>query len=85
MFVSKATYPPYAVLVFSMMLPGWAQKSGSNQQTYMFSFAPAQDATTGANKLFLNPGECCGWVHGKCTAAILDTEALAAEIIEVTV
>jgi uncharacterized protein len=24
--------------------------------------------------LVINPGEACGWVHGKCTAAILDTE-----------
>jgi putative phosphoesterase len=34
-------------------------------------------------KLFLNPGECCGWVNGRCTAAILETDALSAEIIEV--
>ncbi len=24
--------------------------------------------------LVINPGEACGWVHGKCTAAILDTD-----------
>jgi uncharacterized protein len=24
--------------------------------------------------LVINPGEACGWLHGKCTAAILDTE-----------
>jgi hypothetical protein len=35
-------------------------------------------------KLFLNPGECCGWVNGRCTLAILDTRSLVAEIIEVT-
>ncbi len=34
-------------------------------------------------KLFLNPGECCGWVHGRCTVAVLDTQAVSAEIIEV--
>ena len=34
--------------------------------------------------LFLNPGECCGWVGGRCTVAILETEPLTAEIIEVT-
>ena len=32
-------------------------------------------------RLFLNPGECCGWVTGQCTAAMLDTETLSAEII----
>ena len=30
--------------------------------------------------LFLNPGECCGWVTGKCTVAILDTDGPSAEI-----
>lgn len=35
-------------------------------------------------KLFLNPGECCGWLYGRCTVAILDTDRLSAEIIEVT-
>ncbi len=33
-------------------------------------------------KLFLNPGECCGWVNGRCTAAILDTEGPSAEVCE---
>jgi uncharacterized protein len=34
-------------------------------------------------KLFLNPGECCGWITGRCTVALLDTDALKAEIVEV--
>lgn len=34
-------------------------------------------------KLFLNPGECCGWLYGRCTVAVLDTRSLTAEIIEV--
>ncbi len=33
--------------------------------------------------LLLNPGECCGWVEGKCTVALLDTETLQATILEV--
>jgi uncharacterized protein len=35
-------------------------------------------------KLFLNPGECCGWLSGRCTVAVLEPERLSAEIIEVT-
>ncbi len=35
-------------------------------------------------KLFLNPGECCGWVNGRCTVAVVDTDSLSAEIIEVS-
>lgn len=33
-------------------------------------------------KLFLNPGECCGWVNGRCTAALLDTEGPSAEVCD---
>lgn len=33
-------------------------------------------------KLMLNPGECCGWVNGRCTVAILDTEGPSAEVCE---
>ena len=36
-------------------------------------------------KLFLNPGEASGWVNGRCTAAILDTDAPSAEICELDV
>jgi len=37
------------------------------------------------DKLFLNPGESCGWVTGRCTVAILDTEGPSAEICELNV
>lgn len=33
-------------------------------------------------RLFLNPGECCGWVNGRTTAAVLDTAGPSAEIVE---
>ncbi len=31
--------------------------------------------------LILNPGECCGWLTGRATAAILDTDSLSARIV----
>lgn len=34
-------------------------------------------------KLFLNPGECCGWLTERCTVALLDTETCNAEIVDV--
>ena len=34
-------------------------------------------------KLFLNPGECCGWVHDQPTVAVLDLATLKADIVEV--
>lgn len=35
--------------------------------------------------LFVNPGECCGWVSDRCTVALLDLSAAkpSAELIEV--
>ncbi len=33
--------------------------------------------------LLVNPGECCGWVTGRCTAAWLDLTTLQTEIFEV--
>lgn len=30
--------------------------------------------------LYLNPGECCGWVTGRATVALLETDSLKAEI-----
>lgn len=34
-------------------------------------------------KLFLNPGECCGWLHDRPTVAMLDLDTLKADIVEV--
>ncbi len=31
-------------------------------------------------RLVVNPGECGGWTSGRCTVAIIDTDALAADI-----
>ncbi len=35
------------------------------------------------NQLYINPGELCGYVYGKSTLAILDTEKMDAEIVEI--
>jgi len=42
---------------------------------------PAVETRDG--QLFVNPGECCGWVTDRCTVAVLDLEAASAEIVEV--
>jgi putative phosphoesterase len=36
-----------------------------------------------AGQLFLNPGECCGWVTGRATVATLDLDTLEVAVIEV--
>ena len=35
-----------------------------------------------AGPLIINPGECCGWLHGRATAAVLDTASMDVNIIE---
>jgi len=39
--------------------------------------------TAGKDCLFLNPGECCGYLTGRRTAAIVDLDELKAQIIEI--
>jgi len=34
-------------------------------------------------RLVVNPGECAGWLTGRCTVAIIDTDTLAADIHEI--
>lgn len=33
--------------------------------------------------LYLNPGECCGWLTDRCTVAVLDLEKVQARIVDV--
>ncbi len=33
--------------------------------------------------VLFNPGECCGWVSGKCTVGLLDLDTLTATVVEV--
>ena len=37
---------------------------------------------TGNPPLLLNPGECGGWLSGECTTALLDTDTLEVQIID---
>ncbi|MFH0940058.1 MAG: metallophosphoesterase [Planctomycetota bacterium] len=38
---------------------------------------------TATQPLELNPGECCGWVTGRATCALLDMETMQAKILEI--
>jgi len=35
-------------------------------------------------RLYLNPGECCGWLTDRCTVALLHPEKLQAEILHIS-
>ncbi len=39
--------------------------------------------TVGNGIPFLNPGECCGYLTGRCTAAVIDLDGLKTEIVEI--
>lgn len=41
-----------------------------------------QEMKTRGDTLIINPGEACGWLHGSCTAAILDLDTKEVEIIK---
>jgi hypothetical protein len=34
-------------------------------------------------RLLVNPGECCGWVNGRRTVAVIDTDSFSADVLEV--
>lgn len=40
-----------------------------------------QETVTRGDALVVNPGEACGWLTGRCTAAVLDLETRELEIV----
>jgi len=38
---------------------------------------------TMGGQLRLNPGECCGWLTDRCTVAMVDLDAMKADIVDV--
>jgi uncharacterized protein len=44
-------------------------------------FTHKQETITRGQTILINPGEACGWLTGKCTAAILDLESGEVEIV----
>ena len=56
------------------------QRTGTDVIVFGHTHQPHVEA---GPPLLLNPGECCGWVEGKCTVALLDTESLEVSILEV--
>lgn len=62
----------------------WFKPEGIAKADVVISGHDHQAAVeTRQGKLFLNPGECCGWLTDRCTVALLDLEAMDAQIVEV--
>jgi putative phosphoesterase len=38
---------------------------------------------TEGKRVFINPGECCGWLSGVSTVALLDLEKLSAQVVTI--
>ncbi|MDD5347953.1 MAG: metallophosphoesterase [Candidatus Omnitrophica bacterium] len=47
----------------------------------IFGHSHRPEVRRDAGKLFVNPGECCGWLSGRSTVALLDLQKITAVII----
>jgi uncharacterized protein len=57
------------------------RRSIDAHQFVVSGFTHIQETIVRPETLLVNPGEACGWLHGKCTSAILDLETREVEII----
>ena len=57
------------------------RRSISSHRFVVHGFTHKQETVTRGETLIVNPGEACGWLTGKCTAAILDLESSEVETI----
>ncbi len=59
--------PPDAIDRADIIITGHTHELGTRQE---------------GSKLYINPGEGCGWLTGKATVALLDPKSLNVEIVE---
>jgi putative phosphoesterase len=59
------------------------RRSIDAHQFVVSGFTHVQETIVRPETLLVNPGEACGWLHGKCTSAILDLETREVEIITI--
>jgi len=52
-------------------------------QIIIYGHSHKAEIKTMFSKLLINPGECGGWLSGKSTVAILDTENLSAKVHDI--
>jgi putative phosphoesterase len=57
------------------------RRSIESHKFVVHGFTHKQETISRGSTLVINPGEGCGWLTGKCTAAILDLETSEVEII----
>lgn len=61
---------------------GEVNRRSIEQHKYVVhGFTHREEVVTRGSTLLINPGEACGWLTGKCTAAILDLETGEVEVV----
>ena len=81
--------PPYDVIldgkhiIVTHMLDSLSKRSKMNTDLIISAHTHVPEIKQG-NPLYINPGECCGWLNGKSTVVALDLETFRAEIIDLS-
>ena len=55
---------------------------GGHYRLVVYGHTHNPEITKKGNTLLVNPGECGGWLNGRCTIAIAQLDTLTAEIID---
>ncbi len=78
--------PPYDILlngkhlVVTHMVESLSKRVMENVDIVISAHTHVPEIRKG-RPMYLNPGECCGWVNGRSTVALLNLETLDAEIV----
>lgn len=81
--------PPYELILdgkhimITHMLESLSKRSEINTDIIIYAHTHIPEIKPGI-PMYINPGECGGWLSGKNTVAILDLEAFQADIIDLS-
>ncbi len=70
-------------LVVTHMIESLSQRVMENVDVVISAHTHIPEIKQG-HPMYINPGECCGWVNGRSTVALLDLETLHAEIVDIS-
>lgn len=81
--------PPYDLIldgkhiIVTHMLESLSKRSTMNTDIIIHAHTHVPKIVPGT-PLYINPGECGGWLNGKSTVAVLDLKAFQADIIDLS-
>ncbi len=81
--------PPYDIIlkgkhiIITHMLDCLSKRSSMNTDFIISAHTHVPEIRQG-KPMYINPGECCGWLNGKSTVVVLDIETSHAEIIDLS-